>query len=217
MLTLILTRHGHTDRSEPEQYLGQSVPASLTERGRRDAQALADRLDGVAIERVVSSPLGRAMETASILARGRDLSVEPDGRLTELDYGKWEGVTREEIDLRFPGEYEAYDADPSTHHVGGGENGAQVAARVQALIDDLLAWAEGREGESTCLLVGHSSVNRVLLAVVMGGPLIDYRRRYLQDWTNLTVLRWQSRESGPLLMVANDVGHARGLRGPTWE
>ena len=50
VLTLLLTRHGHTTRSEPEQYLGQSVPASLTERGLRDAKALAERLADVPID-----------------------------------------------------------------------------------------------------------------------------------------------------------------------
>jgi broad specificity phosphatase PhoE len=101
--------------------------------------------------------------------------------------------------------------------VGGGENGEQVANRVRLLIEELLGWAEDRRHPPTCLLVGHSSVNRVLLAVVMGVPLIDYRRRFLQDWTNLTVLQWDSRSSGPLLMVANDTSHARGLHGATWE
>ena len=217
MLTIILTRHGHTDRSEPEQYLGQTVPAALSERGRRDAQALAERLEGVPIDRLLSSPLGRAMETAAILARGRQLTVESDKRLTELDYGAWEGITREEIDARFPGEYKQYDADPSRHHVGGGESGEQVAARARPMIDDLLAWAEGQGGTATCLLVGHSSVNRVLLAMVLGVPLADYRRRFVQDWANLTVLRWDGVMSGPMLLLANDVGHARGLRGATWD
>ena len=214
---MILTRHGHTDRSEPEQYLGQTVPARLSARGRTDAQALANRLEGIPIDRLLSSPLGRAMETAAILASGRDVTVEPDKRLTELDYGAWEGVTREEIDARFPGEYEQYDADPSEHHVGGGESGAQVADRVRLLIGELLAWAEEQEGTPTCLLVGHSSVNRVLLSVVMGVPLADYRRRFVQDWANLTVLRWDGMMSGPMLLLANDLGHARGLRGATWD
>jgi broad specificity phosphatase PhoE len=66
-------------------------------------------------------------------------------------------------------------------------------------------------------VVGHSSVNRVFLAEVMGVPLIDYRRRFQQDWVNLTVLRWDSRESGPLLLLANDLAHVRGVRGITWD
>lgn len=217
MLTILLTRHGHTTRSEPEQYLGQSVPASLTERGTRDARALADRLADVPIDRVVSSPLSRAIETAQIVVSGRPLEIEPDERFTELDYGVWEGMFLDDILIQFPGEFDLYDANPSTHHVGGGENGSEVADRVRPLMSELLDWAEGADGNRTCLLVGHSSVNRVFLAEVMGVPLIDYRRRFQQDWVNLTVLHWESRESGPLMLLANDLAHVRGVRGITWD
>lgn len=215
MLTLLLTRHGHTDRSEPEQYLGQHIDARLTERGRADARRLAERLAGVRIDRVVSSPAVRAADTASIIAGDRP--VELDGRLIELDYGAWEGLTVEEIEARFPGERERYEEDPATHEIGGGESGTEVAARLAPLIEELVSWAEGRDGRSTCLVVGHSSVNRVLLAACLGVPLGDYRRRFRQDWANLTVLHWPSRAEGAMLLLGNDVAHVQGLRGPTWE
>ena len=219
MLTVLLTRHGHTDRSDPEQYLGQHIHASLTERGRADAAGLTDRLQGVRLDRIISSPLGRAVETAQILAGRLAAAVEVDERLTELDYGAWEGLTVEEIDRRFPGERELYDADPSIHRVGGGESGLAVAARVGDFMESLVGWWEEEQeaAERTCLLVGHSSLNRILLAVAMGVPLVDYRRRFKQDWVSLTVLRWESRASGPLLMLANDEAHSKGIRGATWD
>lgn len=218
MLTVLLTRHGHTDRSEPEQYLGQRLHATLTDRGRRDAAALAERLAGVSIDRIVSSPLGRAIETAQILAANNTASVETDERLMELDYGAWEGLTVEEIDRRFPGQFELYETNPAMHEIGGGESGQEAAARVSNLIDDLLHWglAAGAP-DRTCLLVGHSSVNRILLALVLGVPLADYRRRFDQDWASLTVLRWKSRASGPLLRLANDQAHIKGISGNTWD
>ena len=217
MLTVLLTRHGHTDRSEPEQYLGQRVHASLTDRGRRDAAALAERLEGVPIDRVVSSPLGRAVETAQIICGRTGNEVEVDARLTELDYGAWEGLTVEDIDRRFPGERELYEADPSIHEVGGGESGLEVAARIGTFMESLLGWWEREEADRTCLLVGHSSVNRILLAVLMRVPLVDYRRRFKQDWASLTVLRWQSRDDGPMLLLGNDESHSKGSRGATWD
>ncbi len=217
MLTVLLTRHGHTNKSEPEQYLGQRIEASLTERGRRDAQGLRDRLEGVRIDRLIASPLGRAVETAHILASGRQLSVETDGRLSELDYGVWEGLTVDEIDRRFPGERALYEENPAIHPVGGGESGLAVAARLGAMLEDLLGWWQAEAADRTCLMVGHSSVNRVFLAVVLGVPLADYRRRFKQDWASLTVLRWETREAGPLLMLANDESHSKGVGGPTWD
>lgn len=215
MLTVLLTRHGHTDRSEPEQYLGQRVAAQLSDRGRREAQQLAARLAGVALDRIISSPLGRALETATIVAGTRP--VETDDRLLELDYGAWEGLTVEEIDRRFPGERSRYEADPATHHVGGGENGEQVATRLTDLIADLLRWWQAEAGDRTGLLIGHSSVNRIMLALLLGVPLNDYRRRFEADWASLSVLRWPDPDSGPKLLLANDVAHLRGISGPTWD
>lgn len=217
MLTVLLTRHGHTVRSEPEQYLGQHVNAPLSERGRSDARALAMRLAPVKIDRLITSPLGRSVETAQILAAKRSLEVEQDERLAELDYGTWEGLTIEEIERRFPGEHEAYDENPAIHRVGGGESGLQVAARLATLVDDLLAWWESAAADRTCVLVGHSSVNRVFLALVLDVPLPDYRRRFRQDWANLTVLEWPDRASGPELVLGNDLSHTRGDAGVTWQ
>jgi broad specificity phosphatase PhoE len=217
VLTLLLTRHGHTDRSDPEQYLGQHIHASLSERGRRDATALGERLRGARVDRVISSPLHRARETADIIAGYVNASVEVDDRLTELDYGAWEGLTVQEIDEEFPGERELYDADPSIHRVGGGESGLAVAARVGDFMESLVGWWEDAAAERTCLIVGHSSLNRVQLAVVMGVPLADYRRRFKQDWASLTVLRWEARAAGPMLLLANDEAHSKGVRGATWD
>jgi probable phosphoglycerate mutase len=217
VLTVLLTRHGHTDLSEPEQYLGQHVHATLSERGRADAIALAERLRDVHVDRIISSPLGRAVETAEIIGGPNGAPVEVDDRLAELDYGAWEGLTIEEIEGKFPGERDLYDADPSIHRVGGGESGLAVAARVGDFMETLIGWWQGTAGDRTCLLVGHSSVNRVLLAVVLGVPLADYRRRFKQDWASLTVLRWETRAAGPLLMLANDEAHTKGLRGATWD
>lgn len=217
VLTLLLTRHGHTNRSEPEQYLGQHVAATLSERGHRAAEALAERLRDVPIDRVISSPLERALDTGQVIAAATENEAESDDRLLELDYGAWEGLTVEEIDRRFPGERELYDANPALHRVGGGETGLQVAARLAPLIDELLTWSSGGREAANCLLVGHSSVNRILLATLLGVPMEDYRRRFRQDWANLTVLRWSDPESGPMLLLCNDVSHVRGVVGATWD
>ena len=157
------------------------------------------------------------METAQIQAARIHVDVETDERMTQLDYGVWEGLQVEEIDARFPGERQLYNANPATHPVGGGESGLAVAARVGAFMEELISWWLAERGDRTCILVGHSSVNRVLLAQVLGVPLADYRRRFKQDWANLTVLRWESREEGPMLMLGNDDAHTQGLRGATWE
>ena len=220
MLTVILTRHGETDKSHPEQYLGQRVPAALTETGRAAARALEERLADVAIARVISSPLPRAFETASLIRP--TAQVETDDRLMEADYGEWEGHTVEAIESGWPKQRRRWEADPATQGTPNGESGEDVARRVQSLLGELVAWSEtvpaGPSDGSIVLLVGHSTLNRVLLCEALGVPLSDYRRRFRQDWANLTVLRFGgSGEAGAQLLVGNDVSHLRGVRGATWD
>ncbi|MEJ7753173.1 MAG: histidine phosphatase family protein [Candidatus Limnocylindrales bacterium] len=222
MLTVVLTRHGATDRSDPEQYLGQRIEAHLTESGRTAARALGERLTGVDFQRVISSPLERALETARLI-RPTDL-VEPDDRLAEADYGLWEGHTVGEIEARWPAERSAYETDPGRNAASGGESGQDVAQRVGSLLEDLVEWAGppaspgAQEVDHRVLLVGHSTLNRVLLAVALGVPLCDYRRRFRQDWVNLTVLRFGKRYGGGWqLLLCNDMAHLRGTSGATWD
>ncbi len=235
MLTLVITRHGLTDRSEPEQHLGQHMDISLNDAGRRQAEALARRLAGVRFDRVISSPLFRAQETAEILARGT-VRIERDTRLKEMDYGAWEGMRYEQIEERDGTARREWELAPDRLACPGGESGEDVARRVRAFLEDLLvehkAWraraslraatARGGPtagpGDRPILAVAHSSTNRVLMCVALGTDLRDYRKRFVQAQANLTVLRWEAGE-GPedaKLLVANDLGHLRGPNELPW-
>src|SRR5450756_2599135 len=209
MLTLILTRHG--EAAPGDVMLGGQLDVTLTPEGRQEAEALARRLAGIRIDRIVSSPMLRALETAQTLATGRP--VEVDERLRELDYGRWEGLTYEEIDARDPELRTRWDHDPGSTHSPGGESGEDVAARALSFLVDLLeaelgtnssalsrsprspdpggsrgavseAQAEA-EGERRVLVVAHGTFNRILLCVAVGIPVSDYRRRFVQDRTCL--------------------------------
>jgi broad specificity phosphatase PhoE len=217
VLTILLTRHGKTTRSDPEQYLGQRLDVALSDLGRASAERLRDRLADVPLDRILSSPLKRALDTAHILRPGE--TVEADARLAEADYGEWEGHTTPEILARWPEIRRAWEEDPTSIAPPGGESGADVARRVSSLIADLVGWEAGLgapERQHRVLLVGHSTLNRVLLAVVLGVPVRDYRRRFRQDWTNLTVLKYVT-NTGAELVLGNDVAHVRGIHGITWD
>ena len=217
MLTLVLTRHGSTVRSDPEQYLGQTIEAPLSESGRDAAVKLGRRLEGVRFDRVVSSPLGRALETARLVAP--DASIEEDRRLMEMNYGEWEGLLIEQIEERYAEIRERWEQDPGNVRIPGGENGEDVAERIRSFLGDLISWAEERGGEDSLVLaVAHSTLNRVLLAVALQVRLTDYRRRFRQDWANLTVLKFPgSFDDGAQLLVCNDMAHLKGIHGVTWS
>lgn len=243
MLTLILTRHG--EAASGDIMLGGQLDVMLTPHGRHEAEALARRLAGVRIDRIVSSPMLRALETAQTVATGRP--VEVDERLRELDYGRWEGLTYDEIELRDPALRARWDHDPGSTHSPGGESGEDVAARALSFLVELLeaelataaahAAATGRhspdpggsrgpvtesqaeaEGERRVLVVAHGTFNRILLCVALGLPVQDYRRRFVQDRANLTVLRYEHDDTpdGAQLILGNDVGHLRANGEAPW-
>lgn len=218
MLTLVLTRHGLTDRSDPEQHLGQGIDVGLSAAGRVQALALAARIADERFDRIVSSPLRRAMETAETVARGR--TVEPDPRLMEMDYGAWEGLTYEAIDAREAAYRARWLADPEMLACPGGESGADVAARTRSFLADLLRWAAVRDGEDQAVLaVAHSTLNRILLCVAVGIPVREYRRRFTQSQANLTVLRWPpgSSPGEARILAVNDTSHVAAPGQAPWE
>ena len=227
MLTLVLTRHGLTDRSEPEQHLGQRMDVSINEAGRLQAEALARRLAPVRFDRVITSPLFRARETAAIVGHGA--AIEADPRLREMDYGAWEGRTYAQIDATDAALRREWELAPDRLACPGGESGNDVAERVRSFLDDLLdehrtwhakasfraattGWGAAlTRPERPILVVAHSSTNRILLCVALGTDLRDYRKRFVQGQANLTVLRWESgdRPEDAKVIVMNDLGHLR--------
>lgn len=221
MLTLVVTRHGLTDRSHPEQHLGQTIDVPLNDAGRAQARALGRRLADVRFERVISSPLLRAQETAEILAAGAP--VEPDPRLFEMDYGRWEGLTYAELERHYPAERAAWVRAPDVLACPGGESGFDVAERVGAFLVDLLQDHVRRHGSSDqegepVLVVAHSSTNRILVCLALGLPIREYRQRLVQGQANLTVLRFEHGD-GPTdarLLLLNDLAHLRTAGARPW-
>ena len=225
MLTLVLTRHGLTPRSLPEQHLGQRIDVELSEAGREQAERLATRLAGIAFERVFSSPLRRARETAAIVSP--DQPAEVDARLLEMDYGEWEGRTYDQIDGTDARRRRAWEHDPAVLRCPGGESGNDVAARAASFLADLLDAHVARHGaghepgaeETRVLAVAHSSLNRILMCVALGLPIREFRQRFTQGQVNITVLRFEHGEgpSDARLLLLNDLEHVRPVGTPPWE
>lgn len=218
MLTLVLTRHGLTDRSDPEQHLGQGIDIGLSVAGRAQAAALGERIGGEQFDRILCSPLLRARETAAAVARGRP--VEVDARLAEMDYGEWEGLTYEQIEAIDADFRHRWIDDPASNACPGGESGDDVAARAGALLGDLLAWsALAGPGERVVLAVAHATLNRILLAVAMGLPVREFRGRLSQGQANLTVVRWPdgAAPTEGRFLVLNDTSHLAARGQAPWE
>ena len=134
---LYLVRHGATQLTAEDRFSG-AVGVDLSDEGRRQVRRLAERLADDPIRAVYCSPLGRTVETAEILARPHGLGpVHRDG-LREISHGRWEGLTRQEVEERFPDEYAAWEADPFTFAPRDGESGLAVLARALPVIREIV-------------------------------------------------------------------------------
>lgn len=148
--TIHLVRHGEVENPDHVVYAG--MPGfSLSEDGKLQAAAVANRLGSVTPSSIVSSPLDRAIETANAIAAPHGLAVDVDDRLSEWALSdRWAGVAWDDLPDRFPGELEAYLSNPSDLSFSP-ESIADVAARVAASITEYRQQHESGD----LIVVGH--------------------------------------------------------------
>ena len=169
--TLVLVRHGETAWNREGRFQGHhDIP--LSELGRTQARALRARLEvpthahlfDDAHTAVVTSDLRRASETAEIAFGGDGRTLHVRRELREFCYGVFEGLTRREIDERFPGAMAAWLQGDAAFAVDGGESRAAVHARTHAAVRAFLAEVPQRHVVVVC----HGGVMRQLLAACFG-------------------------------------------------
>ena len=170
MVRIILARHGHVDWLAPERFRGRAE-LPLSDLGRRQAQAVARFIAATwKPDAVYTSPLGRCRETGAEIAAPFRLELRPVDGLADIDYGEWQGLTRDEAQERWPDETELWFRTPHIAAIPGGETLAGLLSRTSAALRDIL-W---RHPDQTVVLVGHDSVNRVLLLSALEAPLSRY-------------------------------------------
>ncbi len=140
MTTLLLARHGETDWNRARRWQGHA-DRPLTDRGRAQATALAERLADIELDAVYSSDLRRARETAEAVARAQGLDVVELPELREVDVGSWEGLTRDEAEVRFPDGFRRWRAGGTGWN--DGETYAAMSTRVLAAADRIANEHEG--------------------------------------------------------------------------
>ncbi len=148
-----MARHGETEWNRERRFQGHADPP-LNASGREQARELAQRLAGSNLRAVYSSPLARARETAEIVAAELSLPIETRTALREVDVGSWQGLTRDEVQERFPEAFRRWLVDLG-HGWDDGESYDELGRRVVA---DLLELAARHPAER-------------ILAVTHGGPM----------------------------------------------
>ncbi|WP_040688337.1 bifunctional RNase H/acid phosphatase [Nocardia vinacea] len=197
---LLLLRHGQTALSIERRYSGRGNPP-LTDLGREQAARAAKMLAAKGgIAAVITSPLGRARETAEAAATALDIPVRVLDGLTETDFGEWEGLTFQEAAQRDPQLHARWLGDPSTP-APNGESFDQVRERVEAARRDLLARYPGQN----IVVVSHVTPIKTLLQLALGvGPSLLYRLHL--DLASLSIAEFYP-DGGSSVRLVNDTSY----------
>lgn len=150
---LLLIRHGQSVWNAARRWQGHSdIP--LSDLGREQANEAAASLADEDLAALYASDLKRAFATAQIVGAPHDLIPIPDPRLRELDIGEWGGLTRSEIEARWPSELEAFNADAPHSRPTGGETLTELQGRVGEALGEIAA----RHLGATVVVVAHGGV-----------------------------------------------------------
>jgi broad specificity phosphatase PhoE len=188
-----LARHGETEWSLTGQHTGLT-DLPLTQRGEQNARALRERLTGLNLRKVFTSPLQRATRTCELAGFGA--VAEVDRNLLEWDYGQYEGLTTAEIHAQRPDWLLFRDGCP------GGESPEQVAARADSMVDRVRALG------MHVLLFSSGHFLRVLAArwLALGAAAGKY---LLLSTASVSALGYENGLSGPVIQLWNDTRHVK--------
>lgn len=190
---LILLRHGRTEANARGLLQGR-IDLDLDDLGRRQAAAAAAWLGPV--DRVVSSPLARARQTAEAFGE----PIEIDDRFIELDYGDWEGRPVADVPAETWSRWRA-DLD---FRPPGGETLNELGRRVRSALDELSTSV----GDHTVVVVSHVSPIKASVAWALG---VDDATTWRTTLGQAAICRIGLASGGPRLIEFNGTGHLRGL------
>jgi probable phosphomutase (TIGR03848 family) len=198
--TVVLVRHGLTSMTGPV-LAGRTLGLHLDERGQGQAARLAERLAGVKLTAIVSSPLDRCLETAGAIAQGReDTPFHIEQRLIECGYGEWTGqelkkLTKDPL-------WKVVQAHPSAVTFPGPDGEALRDVSVRA-VDAVRDWNAKLGPDAVWVACSHGDVIKAIIADALGMHL-DSFQRIVVDPCSVTVINYT--DLRPFVVKSNDTG-----------
>jgi probable phosphoglycerate mutase len=201
MTTILLVRHGHVEGIDPERFRGRQNLA-LTAEGIQQAERLGHRIASRwSPSAVYTSPLDRCVATGAAIARASNVLANSFAEFNDLDYGSWQNLTYAEAQGREPELFTNWFEAPASVCFPNGESLYDVAARTTRALRNLLI---RHDDDETIVIVGHDSVNRVILTQLLEMPLSAYWR-LIQQPCCINEIQVKTRTTR--LRSMNDVSH----------
>jgi broad specificity phosphatase PhoE len=203
MKRVYLVRHGQTDWNRDLRFRGR-IDVPLNERGRREAEAIAEALRDENIDAIYTSPLSRAVESARPAARLFNLEIVPVEGLIDISYGTWEGLPFHEVRQRYTDEYLKWEERPHLVRFPSGETLDEVRERSLGALRDIVSNNPGK----SILIIPHRVINKVIACAILGINNSHFWE-IKQDTGCINVIDYSS--EGFALCMMNDTCHLRGI------
>ena len=204
-MKLYLIRHGQTDWNVDGKIQG-SHDIPLNDTGKKQAQCLAKGMDKRPVEKIFSSTLERAKETALMLSARQKKDVYLMPALVEVEFGQWEGLTWGQIQEKYPEEYARWDINPVEVAPPGGETQLQVLKRCAAAVEKILEITGRREDGA---VISHGASLAYLVAYMMRGH--DDQQEIIVENASITTVDYNPITRDFRLLEVNDVSHMEGV------
>ena len=188
MANIYLVRHGETQWNRGARLQG-TFDVPLNQRGIRQAQGLARRIEKLRIGRLFTSPLARARQTAEIVNAVSDCPLLVCDEIREIDHGVWSGLTMKAIEQLYPGQLSVWRSEPDRLRLDRSEPLQDVCHRASQFLSSLVKTTLREH----VLVVGHGVTNALILCAATGTP-IRSMGQFAQPNGSIAVLRTQGRE-----------------------
>lgn len=205
IMRLLCIRHGETDWNATLKYQGH-LPISLNAQGREQARRVGERLASYGVVALYTSDIVRAAETASIIGELIGLSPMPMPKLREIDVGKWEGLTPDELQQQYPEHMAEFKRDPANTVRLGGESYAQMQARALEALREI---EQRHSADDVVVAVSHGGTIRALLCDIIGLDLARFGKLWL-DNGSISELRHDSIHGWRVVRM-NDAAHMEDM------
>ncbi|HHY47858.1 MAG TPA: histidine phosphatase family protein [Firmicutes bacterium] len=207
-MKVILVRHGQTQWNKEDIFRG-TIDVDLDETGIRQAELASKALARIKIDAVYSSPMKRAITTATIIARPHGLPVQTERGFGDFSFGEWQGKSRDEIRQQYPDLYSQWETEPHKVRFPGGDSLDDLRDRALPALERVI---DAHSPDGTVVVVSHRVVTKVLLCAILG---LDNSRFWhiRQDVCCFNIFERDSR-GRYIIHVINDTCHLREIAAP---
>ncbi|NLK86855.1 MAG: histidine phosphatase family protein [Clostridiaceae bacterium] len=183
---LLFVRHAEAEGNMIRRFHGWT-DSQITDKGRLQAQRVAERLKDMPIDVIYSSSLRRTMQTAGYIAEAKGMEVITTENLKEINGGDWEDLSWNELEQRWPEEYSTWENDPHKHRMPNGESMEEFQQR---LIDEVMYIIRHNEGKNICI-VTHGTAIRAMICHFRACTLEEMINVAWCDNTAITIIDYE--------------------------